>query len=60
MRDLLPEDDTDIERMVALIGAPPAAPMVVVRQKLERDGDAVAQQGWVPRLLHFFVPRAGH
>lgn len=60
MRDLLPDDDTDIERMVALIGAPPAAPMVVVRQQLERDQSAAVQQGLLPRLLHFFVPRAGH
>jgi hypothetical protein len=59
MRDLLPDDDFDIEHLVALIGAPPEAPMAVVRQKLERDG-ATASQGFLPRLLHFFVPGAGH
>lgn len=58
MRDFIPEEDTDIERIIAAIGAPPDAPMVVVRQELEHAG-ARAQHGLFPRLTAVFMPKAG-
>ncbi|WP_322890108.1 MULTISPECIES: hypothetical protein [unclassified Yoonia] len=58
MRDFLPEEDSDIERIIAAIGAPPAAPMVVVRQELERSGTQVSH-GLFPRLIGVFMPKAG-
>lgn len=52
------DKDQDIERLIAMIGAPPAAPMAVVRQHLEHDrnGD---QPGFLPRLFGVFSPKAG-
>lgn len=58
MRDDLNLQDRDIESMVAQIGAPPAAPMSVVRQMLERQKNT-AQLGLLPRLLGAFSPKAG-
>lgn len=58
MRDFLSDDDLDIERMIAVIGAPPAAPLAVVRQRLEREKDAT-QTGLLPRLLGVISPKAG-
>ncbi|MBR2657424.1 MAG: hypothetical protein IKD58_13240 [Loktanella sp.] len=58
MRENLDLEDRDIESMVAQIGAPPAAPMSVVRQMLERQKDT-AQLGLLPRLLGAFSPKAG-
>ncbi|WP_019954478.1 hypothetical protein [Yoonia vestfoldensis] len=58
MRDTAHKDDFDIEHMVALIGAPPAAPMVVVRQDLER-ARAHPQHGFFPRLLGVLTQKAG-
>ncbi|WP_445810332.1 hypothetical protein [Yoonia sp.] len=53
-----PLDDADIERMISAIGAPPDAPMVMLRQELEWAGARVLH-GLVPRLLGLFMSRAG-
>jgi hypothetical protein len=58
MRDIFPCDDADIERMIAVIGAPPDAPMVMLRQELEW-ADARAHHGLLPRLLGLFMSKAG-
>lgn len=58
MRDIFPCDDADIERMIAVIGAPPDAPMVMMRQELEWARARVLH-GLVPRLLGLFMSRAG-
>lgn len=50
--------DFDIERMIAVIGAPPAAPLVMMRQQLEREKDT-ALHGLLLRLLGAFSPKAG-
>lgn len=58
MRDMSPLDGADIERMISAIGAPPDAPMVMLRQELEWAGARVLH-GLVPRLLGLFMSRAG-
>ncbi|MBQ1202978.1 MAG: hypothetical protein IIX61_04115 [Loktanella sp.] len=58
MRDHVPDEDCDIERMVALIGAPPAAPMQVVRQQLERD-TRITVLRLLPRLRGSVSPKVG-
>jgi hypothetical protein len=58
MRDFMPEIDSDIERLIAVIGAPPAAPMAVLRQQLERN-KGVEEPGLLPRLFGAFSPKAG-
>lgn len=58
MRDILLCDDADIERMIAVIGALPDAPMVMLRQELEW-ADARAQHGLLPRLFGMFMSKAG-
>jgi hypothetical protein len=58
MRDHVAEDNSDIERMVARIGAPPAAPLKVVRQQLERDPQAASASLFL-RLRGAILPRAG-
>lgn len=59
MRDDVTKDDCDIEMMVALIGAPPAAPMNVARQQLERAKDQT-QLCLVPRLRGAIWSKVGH
>lgn len=54
----MPDQETDIERLIAVIGAPPAAPMPVVRQQLERNGND-ADHGFLLRLFGVFSPKAG-
>lgn len=58
MRDFLPEEHSDIERIIAAIGAPPDAPLVVVRQELEHTG-VRASHGLFPRLTAVFLSKAG-
>lgn len=58
MRNLVSEKECDIERMVAAIGAPPVAPMNVVRQQLEHEKGTVLH-GLLPRLREAFMPKAG-
>lgn len=52
------DKDQDIERLIMMIGAPPVAPMAVVRQKLEHDKDG-EQLGLLLRLSGAFSPKAG-
>ena len=58
MRDVMSDNEYDIEGMITKISAPPAAPMVIVRQKLEREKDAT-QPGFFLRLLGAISPKAG-
>lgn len=63
MRDFVSDDDFDIERVIAVLGAPPEAPLVIVRQQLEREKataqHGAAQHGVLLRLLGAFAPKAG-
>lgn len=58
MRNLTPETDLDLESMIAVIAAPPAAPMAIVRQQLEGD-DGKVLQNLLARLLGAFSAKAG-
>ncbi|MFN3661975.1 hypothetical protein [Yoonia sp.] len=58
MRDLMSDENPDIERLIAVIGAPPAAPMAIVRQQLEH-GKGDEHHGLLPRLFGAFLPKAG-
>ncbi|WP_322894243.1 MULTISPECIES: hypothetical protein [unclassified Yoonia] len=58
MRDFMSEDDVDIERLIAMIGEPPAAPMKVVRQQLERE-NSTEHPGLLLRLFGVFSPKTG-
>ncbi|ARU01956.1 tripartite tricarboxylate transporter TctB family protein [Yoonia vestfoldensis] len=52
------DQQNDIERIIAAIGAPPDAPLAMPRQDLEQPR-AQPQPGLFPRLIGVFMPKAG-